>query len=268
MEYIFTEGDYTGDFRFGGELTIKAETAVEVESLIKHFRLFSDVSDVETLKARIAALESSTLAHVIKSDKRPVYEVNGCLEYDFTEPYKKWALRDFGFDGVFPDLEIPRKWDGLIHTNYQSRLYTESEHICFNAYVSAKPWNKKEAQVYAESLVTDYIGEEFGTRRNEPEFIQSRNGHYVKNPNYLRRHRPTPAASNARLKRAFFQWWLATHANAAQKTVYDGNQEIARNASYMSAFEFERASDTIYYEHTGNDYKAMSFPEFAALESK
>jgi hypothetical protein len=272
MQFNFTESDYTGEYQFGGRLEIVAETPNEVESLIKHFRLFKDMEDVETLKARIAALESSTLSHTIGTDKRPAYAVTSCLGFEFTEPYKAWALRNFGYDGVFPDLELPREWGGLIHTNYQSRVYTEGEHICFTAFTTAQPWARKSAQDYADSLVSDYIAEEYGTRRHEPEYIQARNNFMVKNPDYLKRHKATPQASNATLKRAFFEWWRANHANAEQLAIIEGNEKIvAETGSYMDAFGFERFESHIYYgrklgkDGKTQDYKAISFSDFAAL---
>ena len=266
MEFKFTEGNYEGALKFGGALTITAQGAQEVESLINNFRLFKDMSDISVLQARIEALQSETLSHVMQSDKRPMYEVSSCLDEAFTAPYKQWALDNFGYDGVFPDLEIPRHWDGIKHTNYQARLYTEGEHICFHAFTSSEPWNGKDAQEYAESRVKDYLGEEFGTRRQEPEFIPTGFGENMKvNPNYLKRHRPTPLASNARLKRAFFEWWMINHANDAQKSIVAGNRDIAKGASYMSAFEFERFENHIYYAKTAKDYKSVSFAEFAAM---
>lgn len=273
MRYVFTHTEESrGEYRFAGKLDITAETAQKVESLIDHFRLFRDLSDVGALQERIVALQSETMTHTVYSEKRPVYAVDSCLDFEFTTPYKDWALCNFGYDGVFPDLEIPRKYDGLIHTNYQARLYTECEHICFKAFVSSSPWNKRDAQGHAESLIVDYIGEEFGTRRREPEFLPSRNGHYVRNPNYLKRHKATPAASNPRLKRAFFEWWLVNHANNAQCEVVAGNRQIvAETGSYMGAFNFERHESTIYYgrkltkDGKTHDYKAMSFADFAKL---
>ncbi len=271
MKFEFAEGAYADDFKFGGALTITAQGANEVESLIKHFRLFNDMSNVSVLQTRIEALQKETLSHVIQSDKRPVYEVSGALDDEFTAPYKKWALECFGFDGVFPDLEIPRQWGGLIHTNYQARLYTDGEHICFEAFTSAQPWNGKSAQDYAQWLVSDYIAEEFGMRRHEPEFIHAGNNMMKPNPNYLMRHRATPAASNARLKRAFFAWWLENCANDKQKAIVAGNREIAKGASYMGAFEFERFESQIYHARKLNsegkttDYESITFAKFAAL---
>lgn len=267
MQFTFTESDYEGEYRFGGQLEIKAENAHEVEELIKHFRLFSDVSDVSVLQSRITALQAKTLSHVVRSDKRPVYQVYGCLDHEFTAPYKKWAFDNFGFDGAFPDLEIPRKWGGLLHTNYQARLYIENEYICFEAFTTSQPWNGKDAQEHAQYRVADYIGEEFGCRYHESEFISAGNGLMKHNPNYLKRHEAKPAASNSRLKKAFFDWWMENHANAAQKAIVRGNQEIAKGAKYMSAFEFEKHEYQIFYEHTGKDYKVMTFAEFAKLES-
>lgn len=273
MKFEFTETEQANDeFRFGGELAITAENPQEVESLIDHFRLFKDVSDIPTLKARIEALESGSFTHVIRSEKRPVYAVESCLPYEFTAVYKQWALNHFGYDGTFPDLELPRKWGGLIHTNYQARLFTENEHICFEAFTTAEPWARRNAQDYAEYLISDYIGEEFGTRYHEPEFIPGRNGHYKKNPDYLKRHAAKPGATNARIKRAFFEWWLSTHATDDQKAIVEGNREIvAQTGPYMGAFEFERPESTIYHgrkltaDGKTHDYKAISFSDFAKM---
>jgi hypothetical protein len=91
------------------------------------------------------------------------------------------------------------------------------------------------------------------------------------NPNYLKRHRATPAASNASLKRAFFAWWLENRANEKQKAIVAGNREIAKGASYMSAFDFERFESNIYYgrkldgDGKTTDYKSISFAKFAEL---
>lgn len=265
MRYEFTELEYTGDFRFGGQLAVTAENAKEVEEMIRHFRLFNDVSDVTVLQARITALQLQTLTHVIKSDKRPVYSAESCLDHEFTVPYQKWARDCFGFEGVFPDLEIPRDRYGLKYTNYQARLHTQNEHICFEAFTTSEPWNGKDAQEHSEHKIKDYIGEEFGARYHEPEYIPAGNGMAKHNPNYLKRHKAKPGATNSRLKKAFFTWWLATHANNAQRAIVRGNQEIAKGAKYMSAFEFERYESHIYYDHTGKDYKSISFSEFAKL---
>lgn len=265
MEFKFTEGNYRDEFKFGGSLEIIASGAAEVEALIQHFKLFKDSTDIDTLKARIEALQSGSLSYVMKSDKRPMYEVESCLDHEFIIPYKDWALKSFGYDGTFPDMEIPRKWDGLLYTNYQARLYTDNEHICYMSYVSSEPWNKKDAHDYAHSRVKDCISEEFGTRYQEPEFIRLGNNHLKDNPNYLKRHRPTPSATNSRLKKAFFAWWLNNHASEEQKEIVKGNQEIAKNAPYMSAFEFEKYESHIYYAKTGKDYESVTFAEFAAM---
>jgi len=265
MQFNFEEMELTEGREFGGKLTITANGAAEVLALIDHFQLFQDTSNIESLQARIAAMQSETLSHVIYSEKRPVYEIDSALDYEFTKPYCDWALRCFGYDGQFPNLEIPRRWKGLIHTNYQARLYTSNQHICFLTYVQSQPWNNMDANTYAERCAHDLIGEEFGTRYREPEFKQTRNGQYVKNPDYLKRHIPKPAATNSRLKVAFFDWWLENVANDAQKTIVAGNKAIAANVSYMECFKFERFESHIYYEKTAKDYKIMSFDQFAKL---
>ena len=273
MKFVFEDKGHEGEFQFGGALTLTAENPSEVQALIDHFKLFSNSSDVSVLQKRIEALQSGTLTHTIYKEKRPVYAVNSCLDFEFIEPYKKWALHNFGFDGVFPDLEIPMKWGGLQYTNYKARLFTQCEHICFEAFTSAEPWAHKSAQDYAEYKVKDCIGEEFGDRYREPEFIQAvRSCCMKRNPNYLKRHAPKPAATNARLKRAFFEWWEHNAANDAQKAIIADNRDIvATTGSYMGAFEFECDQHVIYYGRELNkdgstrDYKSMRFDEFAKL---
>ena len=268
MKFQFTESDYAAPFQFGGRLAITAENAGEVESLIDHFRLFRDLSNVDTLQARIAALQSETLTHVIGTDKRPMYETGGTLGAEFLKPYKDWAARNFGYRGPFPDLEIPRKWGGLIHTNYQSRIWIEFESICYESFVSAEPWGRfKLAQDRADHLARDYIAEEFGMRRLEPEYIDAGRGLMRRNPDYLKRHAATPAASNARLKRAFFDWWKVECATEEQRNIIAGNEAIAANAAYMSAFDFSRDQHTIHHAKTAKNYESVSFAQFAAMSN-
>lgn len=274
MQFNFTETDESREgYEFGGRLEIKAENALEVSKLIDHFRLFRG-DTVEALQARITALQSDSLSYVEGTEKRPMYAVETSLAWDYSKPYAEWMEKNLGYVGTLPDLDIPRQWDGLKHTNYQAELRLQGEHICFLTYVSSEPWAGKDAQTYAERRAVDYIEEEFGERYHEPEFIQAGNANFMKrNPNYLKRRRPTPAASNARLKRALFTWWLDTQANEEQRAIVEGNRQIvAETGSYMDAFAFERPDPQIYYgckvdPETGktSDYKSMSFADFAKL---
>ena len=273
MQFNFTEHDYPDAYKHGGRLEIVAENPQEVEHLVNHFKLFPDMSTVESLEARISALKAGTYRHTIGTDKRPVYGVDGWLDAAFSAPYTEWMQRDLGYNGPLPDLELPRKWDGLLYTNYQRRVYILDGFISFGAFTQSMPWGGKTAQEYAVTKITDLIGEEFGTRYHESEFVSAGySGTLKRNPNYLKRHPATPAASNAILKRALFDWWLENHANEAQKTIVAGNQEIVDSTNeYMEAFNFKRYDSQIYYGHElgkdskTQDYKSMTFAEFAAL---
>lgn len=276
MQFNFTEHDYSDDYQFGGRLEIVAENAEEVNQLNNHFKLFSNTSMIEVLKAHIAALETGTHTHTIGTDKRPVYKVNGYLDTAFSAPYLKWMQRDLGYNGPLPNLELTRKWGGLCYTNYQKRIYTFAGHIHFEAFTTSEPWRGKNAQEYAVSRVTDYIGEEFGTRYHEPEMISAgRSGTLKRNPNYLKRHSATPASNNVILKRTLFAWWLKNHANNAQRAIVKGNQDIVKNTGeYMGAFNFKYHESRIYYGHELKedgktlDYKSVTFAEFAAMKEK
>lgn len=273
MQFNFTEHEYLDAYKSGGRLEFVAENAQEVKQLASHFKLFSDVSTVKTLKAHIAALKTGTHRHTIGTDKRPVYRVNGRLDISFSTPYVEWMQCELGYNGPLPDLELARKWDGLCHTNYQARIYTFAGHVYFEAFTTSEPWGGKNAQEYAVSRVTDYIGEEFGTRYYEPEMISAgRSGTLKRNPNHLKKHPAKPAANNIILKRTIFAWWLENHANHAQKAIVTGNQEIVNSTGEsMEAFHFDYHQPHIYYEHVlGGDgkiqnYKIITFTEFAAM---
>lgn len=265
MQFQFTESDYSDAFKFGGRLTLRAESSFEVEKIITHFKLFNTPNDIEALKAKLVVIESGVFEHILGTDKRPIFEVDSALEVEFSTPYQLWAERCFGFRETLPDMEIPRQWNGLKYTNYQERLYVDSGHICFRTFVSSEPWNGKSAQEYAEFRAFDIIQEEFGFRKIEPEMIQIGNGTFKENPNYLKRHKPTPLASNSLFKRAFFAWWVLNRASDAQKEIISCNAEIAAGASYMSAFTFDRYESHIFYAKSAKDYKSVSFAEFAAM---
>lgn len=272
MQFNFKETDESREeYRFGGRLTLVAENIAESAELVDHFKLHKG-KDIESLQARISALQDPSLSVTIGTDKRPAYCVETSLPWDFSKPYADWMSRDLGYDGPLPDLDIPRQWGGLKHTNYQAELRLQGEHITFIAYTTSEPWNKKDAQTYAESRVADCISEEFGERYHEPEYIQAGNNMMVRNPDYLKRRKPTPAASNSRLKRALFEWWLSNEATEAQREIVAGNAQIvAETGGYMGAFDFERPHSTIYHgrkmdkDGKTQDYLAMSFSDFARL---
>ena len=122
MLFQFTESNYDDAFKFGGRLTLHAESPNDAKALIDHFKLFNQKDDIDTLRAKLAAIESGNLSHTIGKDKRPIYAVESCLDDAFIAPYKEWAKRRFGFGDLWPDMEIPREWDGLKYTNYQTIL--------------------------------------------------------------------------------------------------------------------------------------------------
>jgi hypothetical protein len=216
MRFEFEEIDLV---EHSGDVMIRAESEAEVKEVADHFRLFKD--DVRGL---VAALDAGTLTHRLTAysslgNRYRWFEVHGSLDIEFSEPYLALLVNRTGLDtgGILPDLDL--QGPTLRHTHYAVRVWIEQGHICFIAYDSATEWNGRDAATNAEAYVSDYLKEAFGVRHHEPEFIANRAGTYSRNPNYLKRHRPKPAASNKILKDALFQWWLGNHANEAQRAV-------------------------------------------------
>ena len=270
MKFAFTE---TRD-DFGGNLTITAESPAEVQQIDKHFKIF-DASQPGELMKLAEVLTAGTLTYTSEPTKRFWYEVVSALDCEFTEPYRAWLERLTGYQDSLPDMDLtPFHPLRLCYTHITDTCGLSGGHIVYKCYDQAEEWNGKDACTNAWDYVADYVGEDFGTRKHEREYIEARNGMMKRNPNYLKRHKSEPAASAGWLKAVIFDWWLANHASDEQLAIVAAVAELSEkfgHAKYGKHFSEESTlyvpdpNGTCNYDGKGYMVRVMTWKEFREL---
>ena len=213
-------------------LEITAETGKEVMELLKHLYSFGDSLSEKVLKyARNIAEGSLTLAQRVtgrrKEEGARWFAHEYTAEPKWLQPYMDRLKRDTGYDGPIPTIEPGPRYTGyvtnLCHTRIIERSRISPDGYTAWGYDEAGPWNGKTAEQYSASKFAEYVCEDIGDRRHEPEYIPV-SGHggaglLKHNPNYLKRHYPHPAAKNHVVYNALLQWWLDNAATPGQRDV-------------------------------------------------
>jgi hypothetical protein len=270
MRFEFKETQPNG----GGQLTVIAENSKEVVKLAEHFRMF-DKNKPDELLALAAAIVAGTLTYISKPNaKRPWFRIEESLDRAFVEPYMKLLERHTGYKGETPELELtdnhPRR---LCHTHITDTCELTGGLIHFIGYEQAEEWNNKPAEANAHDNMLDYVAEDFGERKHEPEYIDSGCGCMKPNPSYLRRHKATPASKCEWFWDILFQWWLNTRANAKQKDViakalgYSNKLELNKpwKLNNYSIYSFDQAG-TCKWDEKGTMARVYTWEQFAALK--
>jgi hypothetical protein len=206
-----------------GTITVTAETSKEVIELADHFRMY-DKDEPEQLIALAEAIKAGTLTYTSKPNaKRPWFRCESALDYEFTQPYEDLLRKITGFDGgTLPDMDLtPFHARRLCHTHITAEARFKNGHYCYVVFIQAEDWNGKTAAERADINAEDYTQEDLGHRQHEREYIETRGGHMVRNPNYLKRHRARPALGCTWLWAALFNWWRMNKASAAQRAALD-----------------------------------------------
>ena len=277
-EYQKDDEEYRDEeeYRFGGFLTIRAESLADTAAIVEHYKL-SEGEEPEQLLERARLLTQPDLVHVHRPRKRPYYLVAGSLDVALFEPYRKWARRTFGFEGRFPDLKLPFKWRGLRHVYTGISMGVEvGETVCYTVADQAEPWNGRTAQECAEKYTTRHIAKEFGYEEPMREFIQGRNNQYKWNPNYGtgKRNPIQPRLINEGFCQAFVEWWKEHEATPAQLDIIARNEELAEKTGKHSRVEWMKGYDGIRfvdpagdcdYDGQGLMTSRYTFEEFAKL---
>lgn len=211
---------------FGGILTLEAHDDEGIQEIFtwEHFH-----PSLEETKQLITAMRDGIYTATYGSEKRPCFEINGALDLEFTEPYYNAMAKYLGYEGrgILPDLEL-NGFEALRATFIKRRLWLDNGHLCFQCYETAEEWNKRTAGENAERYAIDYLQEEIGDRKHEPEYIPADQwGATLKhNPNYLKRHRPHPALTCEWLWRELVQWWLDNEATPEQRELVEQDREL------------------------------------------
>lgn len=264
----FTFNEMTDRDDFGGTLSVTAESASEVLEIADHFRMFGDDADGAIAKAQ--AIVAGSLTHTSGTDKRPWFVIESSLGHEFTEPYKAWLLRRTGYDGQLPSADLtpfhPRR---LCHTHITLAVGLEQEHITYSVAVRSGDWNGKPANDRAWVTAEDYVSEDFGERKHENEYIPARGdgggGMMKRNPNYLKRHKPHPAASCQWLKSWLFSWWRQNHASDKQREILDGCEALGKLRIDDFTLYALDPDGTCNYDGKGKMVSVYTWEQFAAF---
>jgi hypothetical protein len=208
------------DWTMGGKLHFTAESSADVVALCARFKPFN-LELPEELVKYADAIRLGSLVVEDGSEKRPYFRIETALDVEWLEPYAKRLRSWVGWGELEQvELEFPCLVRPLCHTHSVTRAFLDGGHLCFEGYQQASEWNGKAAHVRAEKMFLDYVQEDIGARKQEPEYIGINGGGgglLKRNPNYLRRNPPHPHLSHAGLFNALFSWWRANRASDAQK---------------------------------------------------
>ncbi len=200
------------------ELEITAETPAEVREVIKHYGL--DPFQYPE------AFTSGVLTYVHSErgrDNAAIFAGSVELVSQWTAPYERRLRSLTGYTGPFGGIfgvPILAYGPNLCHTFLPTQAYIlQGGSLLVSGFQWAADWNGRDAAERAGLLFADYVQQEVGARKSEPEYIAANEAGTLmrRNPNYLKRYAPHPEATNARFFNHIVQWWLDEKATPGQR---------------------------------------------------
>lgn len=228
MKHSFMQYERSADLPdWAGKLILTAENSDEVATLQKGFRLFGDGE--ASVLAYADALRAGTLSHAPGTYRGGYYwfEVETSTGCEWFQAYTTALERVTGY--VWPagrPLNVP----GLVSFAswcIRTAVSVDHESFCFHGYELGKD------STDAENRAIRRLCEDIGVTKQEPEYVPTARGQYKQNPNYLKRHAPTPAVSSRAVWSALCAAWEEDGATQAQKDVLHGCRVLAPNLDQM-----------------------------------
>jgi hypothetical protein len=185
--------------------------------MVKHYRL--DMVECT------AAILSGSLHHVCPPgrDNGEWFEVSYILGPEWFKPYADRLQHWTGYAGPIPAIDSPRYPGGyaenLCHTHLVTLAVMSSHGFQFSGFIHSADWNGKTAAQRFRGYFAECVSAAVGDAKREPEFFELSNGLLKRNPQYLRRHAPHPAASSAGIFGALLQWWTDSQATPGQREI-------------------------------------------------
>lgn len=279
MKFIHTPTQPDG----GGDLLFVAETTAEVVELVKHFRLLNK-DDPESLVEIAAIITAGKLEHLDKVrenslGKHAWYAVETTVKPDFLKPYARLLEQRTGFKGLDDIcLDLTKACpDRLCHTHITDTVELRGGTLLVSGFINAQDWNGKAAVDRAFINFEDLVNEDYSTRPPVPEFVQTGNGQYSRNPRYATGYKPAlqPSATCEWLFEVLFKWWFDNAASEAQRTMLDnvsaltGESRLARKPWAVNSYGHLYVKDpdgTINYDGKGTMVTAYTWEQFAKLK--
>lgn len=259
----------------GGEVAAIATTPDEKWSLLKSWDSFRAMETAEEVIAAADLLRSSEpLIRKSYDPKRPWFRVEAQLSPEWTAPYLKALQRRTGYEGPGPESldllpALNTRANGMIcPTNLTEKMtLNEDWSIDYIFLVQSQDWNGKPAATRAIEYAADLAQDDVGDRRHESEWLENERGIARRNPNYLKHYPCHPAAIHDWLWKPIFEWWLAAHANPAQREFVARHRASLAKHRFDDSFTSLKAYNvTIWEPRPGpNNYEVLSFEQFSRL---
>lgn len=267
VEFTQTREDGAGTVR------LIASTLKQKVRLFDHFKLFS-MEDPTQMIAMAEALQSSEpYAHELTSkenarDNKGWFLTTATLDIEWTKPYFDLLHRRTGFEGrgILPDIDLTGAdgWQNISHTHFTKRRWFEHGHFCMESVNSASDWNGKTSAELATKYANRQALYDVAQTVPEPEYIQCSNGMFKHNPRYATGREKWQAGTySEEIWWALCDWWLANHANDAQKACIAASEEIhQKNVRGKSDLHNNRNGYNLHYDW---QYPALTWEEFQTM---
>lgn len=197
----------------GGTLEVVAETTEEVIEVAEHFRLGP--------RALIEAIKQPLPWHFqppnISRDNGAYFRSTGAIRRAYIAPYFVLLGNRVGPVEVF-DIDLTERWGRLRYTHYPIRIWTEGGHLHYDVVTHSADWYGKTAAEQAPEYAKSSIESHIGKYDVVPEFIETANGLFIKNPRYGKGNSTySPAAERQDIMSIIVDHWLETKATPAQR---------------------------------------------------
>jgi hypothetical protein len=263
-----------------GTVRLVASSLKQKVRLFDHFKIF-DMSDPTQMIAMAEALQSpEPYTHELTSPPSTAPGVHSnnpnkgwflttaTLDLEWSTPYFNLLKRRTGFEGrgILPDIDLAGadRWQNISHTHFTKRRWFEHGHFCMETVNSASDWNGKPAADLATRYAKRQALHDIAQTIPEPEYIQCGNGMFKHNPRYANGVERWQAGTySEEIWWALCDWWLATHANEAQKACIAASEAIhQKNVRGKSDLHNNRNGYHLQYDW---HYPALTWEEFQAL---
>lgn len=219
----------------GKALKITATDPAACRELVEHYKLDPFHYAAVAMGGHLEYIDRCS-----KKDNETWFQETVQLGPEWLAPYMKQLERWFGYTGPIPLIENAPIYGGypkqLCHTHMVERAMISPDGYWALGYQQSRDYNGKPAEQRSRQYFHEYVQEDLGDRRHEPEYLALDNGLYRRNPNYLKSHHPHPAAKNERITTALVQWWVANVATPGQKACLEEalatHRSVCKNDSY------------------------------------
>lgn len=266
----FTETEPDG----GGQVVVWADTEATKEDLcdiarqdVKKTHKYAPMLDPQPMRAEFGPRDNPNYG------RQAWYAFPLALDVEWLKPYTDCLERLTGYAGPIPDMVIEDS-KPLCFTRFRTDFRIEDGHLQATYYLDGHAYHEQTALEYNSRRAEQMFKANVGNTKHEREFVQSSNGQYKRNPNYLKQHPPHPALRDNDIWSALFLWWKANKATPGQLAVLEAAEKTGQYG-FRWQLQYDHGPDyritaldpngTCNYDGKGMMVRMYSWEEFRAL---